>query len=360
VDEHLERFNATAAARAIIRFVDDDVSNWYVRLGRSRFYDVDTPDGRGAFATLHEVLVSVCRLAAPFMPFVTDWIHRQLTGSSVHLAPFVPATPRPVDGLLDSAMRDIRELSRLGRAAREEAGIKVRQPLSRMICVAPNTHSPAYVRGLRELVPLLAAELNVKSVDFATSADSLVTLEAKPNFRTLGKKFGKHTPLAAQVVSGLPSTQLRAFESGTPLLVTVEGQSHQLTPEDLTIVRRASGEFAVQEDGGFFAAIDPAVTPELRREGLARELISRVQRMRKERGFAVSDRITLSVAAGREVREVLAAHGSWISDEVLATELVVVDDGLQPAQHHQDMAAVDLDGLEARVSITRNEEHGDI
>src|SRR5690348_5027863 len=215
-------------------------------------------------------------------------------------------------------MAAIRTLARLGRAAREEAGIKVRQPLSRLVCVAPNVREI----DLEPLVPLLKSELNVKQVDFASSADALVTLEAKPNFRSLGKKFGKKTPLAAEAIKAFTNEQLRQFVGGQPLVVTVDGETHALDQEDITIVRRASGALVVEEAAGFFAAIDPTVTPELRLEGLARELVSRVQRMRKEAGLAVSDRIAMTVSGTDEIRAVITTHGDWIGSEVLATELV--------------------------------------
>jgi len=349
VDEALTAFDATTAARAIIEFVDDDLANWYVRLNRSRFYDTEGADNRAAFATLYEVLVSVCRLMAPIAPFVSDWIHRELTGESVHLAPFVAPRAEPAEPTLDTAMGAIRTLARLGRAAREDAGIKVRQPLSRMVVVAP--HIPD--ASLEPLTPLLSIELNVKQVEIARSGDALVTLEAKPNFRALGKKFGKKTPLAAQAVAAFTSDELRAFLRGEPLVVSVEGDSHELVPDDMTIVRRASGDLVVQEDGGFFAAIDPTVTPELKLEGYARELISRVQRMRKESGFAVSDRIALTVAGGSEVKAVIDTHGAWIADEVLATELGFV--ALGDSELRRDMLAIDLDGITAHVAITRIE-----
>ncbi|HEX7021022.1 MAG TPA: DUF5915 domain-containing protein, partial [Gemmatimonadaceae bacterium] len=346
VDAAMASYDATGAARAIIEFVDDDLANWYVRLSRSRFYAVEAEDNRAAFATLHEVLTTVCRLLAPIAPFITDWMHRELTGDSVHLAPFVADRVERADGTLDTAMQAIRELARLGRAVREEVGIKVRQPLSRMVCVAPRVDEGV----LGELVPLLASELNVKRVDFASSGDALVSLEAKPNFRTLGKKFGKKTPLAAQAVSAFDSDTLRAFLRGEPLVVSVEGESHELAEDDLTIIRRASGALAVQENAGFFAAIDPTVTPDLRREGQARELISRVQRMRKDAGLAVSDRIVLALGRGEEIQDIVRVHGEWIAAEVLATELVLVDD-LTSGYH--DMQTVDLDGITARVAITR-------
>src|SRR6185312_6633852 len=234
VDAALEVYDATVAARAIIQFVDDDLANWYVRVNRARFYDVDAADNRAAFATLHEVLVSVCRLLAPFAPFLSDWVHRELTGTSVHLAAFVSPRDEPAEPGLDAAMEAIRALARLGRAAREEVRIKVRQPLARMVCVAPRLRDA----DVAPLVPLLAAELNVKQIDFASSSDALVTLEPKPNFRSLGKKFGKNTALAARAVGAFTSDQLRAFEHGEPLVVSVEGDSHELELEDVTIVRR--------------------------------------------------------------------------------------------------------------------------
>jgi isoleucyl-tRNA synthetase len=343
-DSALENLDATGALRGVMTFVDDDLSKWYVRLTRDRRYETESADAKAAFATLHEALVGVCRLLAPFAPFLTDWMHRELTGESVHLAPFV--TDRPdVDPGLDRAMDAVRELARLGRAAREVAGINVRQPLARLICVAPDVDQ----RAFEPLLPLLREELNVKQIDLANTADALVTLEAKPNFRTLGKKFGKKTPLAAAAVAAFGNAQLLQFERGESLVVSVEGESHALAPEDVSIVRKSSGNLVVQEDKGHFAAIDPAITPELRREGLARELISRVQRMRKEAGFAISDRITLVVAGQGGILEAVKTHRDWIAGEVLATDLI-----LEAKLEQPDMTEVDFDGITARLSITRN------
>jgi isoleucyl-tRNA synthetase len=175
-------------------------------------------------------------------------------------------------------------------------------------------------------------------------------LEAKPNFRSLGKKFGKKTPLAAEAIKAFSGEQLRLFLRGEPLVVTVDGETHALDQEDITIIRRASGALVVEEDGGFFAAIDPTVTLELRREGLARELISRVQRMRKEASLAVSDRIALTVAGSDEIRAVIDAHGEWIASEVLATELVFRE---ELTDRYDAMQELDLDGVVARLAFTR-------
>ncbi|HEY5490209.1 MAG TPA: isoleucine--tRNA ligase, partial [Gemmatimonadaceae bacterium] len=341
VDAELQRFEATAASRALMEFVTEDVANWYVRLSRSRFYEVDGADNRAAFATLHEVLTVVMRLLAPFAPFVSDWIHRALTGRSVHLADFAragSAAGSARDLALEAAMTEVRALSTLGRAAREEAGIKVRQPLLRLVCVAGDAE-PAL---LEALVPLLASELNVKNVEFLGSADSLVSLEAKANFRTLGKKWGKETPQAAQAVNALDSLTLLAFERGERLEITVGGVSRALDAEDLAVVRKASGTLVVSQAGTRFAAIDPTLTDGLRREGLARELVSRVQRFRKESGLQVSDRITLWVAGPAALLEAVDAHRAWICDETLTLALhasAVLGSDVPPG------TTADLDGV---------------
>jgi len=356
-DELLNRYEATNAAKAVMTFFDEDVSKWYVRQSRHRFYDVGDADNHAAFATLHEIIAVTCRLLAPFAPFITDWVHRELTGSSVHLAAFTrgPLGVGAIDVDLERAMAHIRTLATLGRAGREEAGVKVRQPLARLVCVVP-THgaaskgAQARAEGMMsELSPLLAAELNIKKVEFISSADDLVTLKAKPNFRSLGKKFGKDTPLAAEAVQALSSDALREFEAGKPLYVSVGNESRELGHEDLTVVRTASGELVVKEEGGYFAALDSVVTRDLRLEGLAREIVSRVQRLRKELGFAVSDRITLFIAGGAEIQEAVNAFQKWIADEVLALKVRVGEqiDGTH-ATH-----TFDLDGQSVEVALER-------
>jgi isoleucyl-tRNA synthetase len=350
-DDALTRYDATTAARTVMTFFVDDVSNWYVRLNRHRFYEVDGDDNRAAFATLREVLVVTCRLLAPFAPFISDWIHKEITGESVHLARYRREAAVGRNASLELAMDAIRTLATLGRAAREEAGVRVRQPLQKMVCVIPDMsgNRKGSESETAALVPLLAGELNVKQVSFLSSADDLVSLEAKANFRSLGKKFGKDTPLAATAVAALSSEALLAFERGEPLAVSVGNESRALDADDLTIIRRASGEMIVKEAAGYFAAIDPVVTPELRLEGLAREAVSRIQRMRKEAGYAVSDRIVVAIAGWDELEEAVRAHGAWIADEVLARDITVGDD----AGKFNAMQPVDLDGREARIALER-------
>jgi isoleucyl-tRNA synthetase len=328
VDRHLTNYDATLAARRIMEFFDDDVSKWYVRLSRNRFYDTMGDDNRAAFATLHEVLMVTCRLLAPFAPFMSDAVHRALTGASVHLAPFTrpaSAAGSSSDAALESSMQDIRKLVTLAHAARDAADVKVRQPLPSIQCVVPG--DPA---GAAALAPLLAAELNVKRVEFVTSTDSLVALEAKANFRLLGKKFGKETPLVAAAVTELGPDDLRQLAAGKSVSVPVAGLDRLIDPEDVAIIRRASGAAVVQEDAGYGVALDPTVTPELRAEGLAREMISRVQRLRKEARLEVSDRIVLAVAGDEELNGALRAHRDRIAEEVLAVRILIGEEAGTP------------------------------
>ncbi len=348
-DRLLEAYEPTLAARAIMDFVDEDVSNWYVRLSRARFWDGDTDsdDSRAAFATLHEVLAVVCRLLAPFAPFLTDWIHRQLVGASVHTASYVRPTAAARDESIERDMAAVRTLCRLGRAAREEAGLKVRQPLGRMICVVP----PDEVPGVEALVDLMRTELNIKTILFAGSADDLVRVSAKGNFRALGKRFAKATPAAAAAVEALPSAVLQAFERGERVTILVDGVEHALQPDDVVLTRGAVGELVVAGDGVYVAAVDPALTEALRSEGLARELVSRIQRFRKDAGFAVSDRIHLVVGGVLAVLVAAREHQAWIAGEVLASVFVVSDSEVAPPGG----VAVDLDGVAAWITLDRDE-----
>jgi isoleucyl-tRNA synthetase len=374
VDALLGAFDATTAARRLMDFFDGDVSKWYVRLSRDRFWgDVGTPDARAAFATLHEVLSVSVRLLAPFAPFVTDWIHRELAGESVHLADFTRGEGARAheDAVLDRAMVDVRQLAALGRAGREQVGINVRQPLSTVLAVVPGGGGTLP----DQLTVLLKAELNVKEVRWLASSEELVSLEARPNFRALGKRFGKATPLAAEAVAALSSDALRRMERGEPVGISVDGSEHLVQPAELTIVRRAAGDYVVQEGDGYVVALDPTVTEPLRREGLARELVSRVQRMRKEAGLLVSDRIRLLVVGDAEVESAAREHRDWIAAEVLARHLAVgaaeaTGAGLPPglaasgagdaltaafASLHYSAQTFDLDGRNVRVTLTKDQ-----
>ncbi|MBI4541630.1 MAG: isoleucine--tRNA ligase [Gemmatimonadetes bacterium] len=338
-------YDVTAGARAIVAFVVDDLSNWWVRVNRARFWVPGGSADPAALATLHEVLSTTARLLAPAAPFLTDRLHRSLVGTSVHLAE-VPAAAASAEPALERAMDVVRRLASLARSARETVGLRVRQPVSRMLAAIP-----ADVDGglFDALVPLLSAEVNVKRVEVVTSGTDLVSLEARPSFRALGKRFGKATPEAAAAVKALPADLVARFEAGERVEIVVQGTPHILAAGDLVVQRRARGDMVVETDGEVVAAIDPALTEELRQEGLAREVVSRVQRLRRDAGYRVTDRIELWVDGDEPVRKAAIRHADYIAGETLARVLLV--EAATPAPDVEQ--EVDLDGFRALIALRR-------
>ena len=339
-------YDVTAGTRAILAFLVDDLSNWWVRLNRARFWVPGGTADPAALATLHDVLAVSARLLAPAAPFLSDAVHRALLGGSVHLAPFPVPLPGIEDAQLDRAMDVVRRLASLARSAREDIGIRVRQPLSRLLAAIPGDVDRATFQALQ---PLLEAEVNVKRVELVTRGTDLVTLEARPSFRALGKRFGPATPEAAEAIRRLPGELVARFEAGEPVSIEVRGGREQLQADDLTVQRHARGDVIVRSDGEVVAALDPALTDDLRQEGLAREVVSRVQRMRRDAGYRVSDRIELWVGGDPPVQEATRRHADYIAGETLARALTV-GDGAATADLVQE---VDLDGLRARLAVRR-------
>ncbi len=344
VREAWDGYDVSTGARAIVQFVVDDLSNWWVRLNRERFWAPGSSADPAALATLHETLVTALRLLAPAAPFLPDALHRELTGTSVHLAPFPEAGDR-TEPALARAMDVVRRLASLARTAREAIKLRVRQPLARLIAAIPADVDRAL---FDQLVPLLAAEVNVKRVEVVARGTDLVSLEARPNFRALGRRFGKATPEAAEAVKRLSGADVARYEAGERVEITVQGATHPLEPDDLVVHRHARGDVVVESDGEVVAALDATLTDDLKREGLAREVVSRVQRMRKDAGYQVGDRIHLWVDGDEAVRQAVLAHTGYISGETLALALAV---GEAPAADLvQD---VDLDGMRARLAVRR-------
>jgi isoleucyl-tRNA synthetase len=340
-----DAYDVTTGARALLDFADQDLSNWYVRINRGRFWAPDTTADPAALATLYETLVTLCRLLAPAAPFVSDAIHRRLTGTSVHLAP-MPEPGRPGDPGLAAAMAVVRRLATLARAAREQAGLRVRQPLGRMRVAVPGA---ARDDTLTTLLALLADEVNVRAVTFADD-DELVRLRGKPNFRALGKVYGKDTPRAAQAAAGLGTADLRALEAGGEVTVQVDGGTFRFRPEDVVVEREVATDWLVQTEGAFVVALDPTVTDELRREGLARELVNRVQRFRKEAGYQYTTRVILSVSGDPEIEAAAVAHRDAIAAETLARQMAVGRD-LEAADLR---ATTDIDGRTVVIALRRH------
>ncbi|MGQ0560253.1 MAG: class I tRNA ligase family protein, partial [Gemmatimonadota bacterium] len=340
VDTSLASYDVTPAARAIGEFVVDDVSNWYVRRSRDRFWgSAQDADTRAAFETLHAVLTTVARLLAPITPFQADWLHRALGNGSVHLAEFPTGREWPRDERLEEGMDAIRTLARLGRAARERMKVRVRQPLRSLQAYIP-------VRGIaEELIAVLKDELNVKEVHFLQRSEQLVALRAQPNFRVLGKRFGARTQEAATRVRDLMSEALRRFREGSPLRIEVGGEIHELLPDEVEVREEPHADLVVESAGGYTIALDPEIDEELRKEGIAREVVSRVQRLRRDSGLEVSDRIRLFVVAEGDALEAVRQYKDYIAHETLATELEL------EAGAAGRGVSVELDGSSARIAL---------
>lgn len=347
MDEALRRFDLTAAARAIQEFVLDDVSNWYVRRSRDRFW-ATRPDASAAsadaFATLHECLVTAARLLAPFAPFLSDWLHRALADdASVHLADFPRAGDRR-EPELERAMEDVRRLVALGHAARDKAGIHTRQPLRALQAVLPGGR-----RLSGAMLALVREELNVKQVVWIGQSEDLAELYAKPRFGALGPKHGARTPSVARAIRDLGAADLRRLKAGRTVDVEVDGTRVSVESADVEILEEARPDLAVAGEGGFVAALDTMIDDALRAEGYAREIVNRVQRLRREAGLDVGDRIRLGVAGPEVVEKAAARHSDYIAGETLAVRLRVGAARLGGLRAKR----VRLGGFEVRIGVAR-------
>jgi isoleucyl-tRNA synthetase len=245
---------------------------------------------------------------------------------------------------LEADMEAARTLVSLGRAAREEVQIRVRQPLRTLHAVVPNGRA---LDGA--VLALVRDELNVKRVDFLASAEDLVTLVARPNFRELGPRFGKSTQRAADAIRALPQDALASWRDGATVEIEVEGEAHALRPEDLEVVQEASGAWIVKGEGAFTVALDPAVDDELRAEGIARELVNRIQRLRKDAGLEITDRVELAIAGPDGVQSAARAYEDFIAGETLAVAVSHGDERVGEGFPH--VRDVDIDGILARIAL---------
>ncbi|MFT4008918.1 MAG: isoleucine--tRNA ligase [Nocardioidaceae bacterium] len=323
VTDALEHFDTQRAGTQLAAYVDL-LSNWYVRRSRRRFWDGDP----AALATLHESLQVVTLLMAPLTPFITERVWQDLFAStsselprSVHLAAWPVADEEMIDDQLDTRMRLVRRLVELGRSARAEGKVKTRQPLRRAL-----VPSAAHAALTDELLREIAEELNVGTVEPFSSAGELVAYEAKGNFRSLGKRFGKRTPVVAAAIAAADAAGLAATLADTGVAtVDVEGTPTEVTADEVIVSERPREGWSVVNEQGETVALDLALSPELVLAGVARDVVRLVQEARKSSGFEVTDRITLTWAGGAEVTGAMAAHTDLVADEVLATQVVAAE-----------------------------------
>ncbi|HSK50340.1 MAG TPA: DUF5915 domain-containing protein, partial [Solirubrobacterales bacterium] len=348
VRERMDAFDCTAAGREIAAYVEE-LSNWYVRLSRRRFWDGD----RAAFATLRHCLLETAALLAPFTPFLADEIHLNLSGEgageagdaadSVHLRDFPQVDATLADPELEAGMEAVRLTVELGRAARAQAKAKVRQPLRRAVIVASDAERAA-IEARAELV---TAELNVKELDFVSDEGELVTYAVKPNYRALGPRFGKRMPQVAAAVAALDAAHVaRVMADGGEVGISVEGDEHVLGPDDVTLALQPLEGYEVEADAGHAVALQLELDEELRREGLAREIVHAVQNARKEAGLEITDRIELGLGGETELLDAARAHEDYLAGEVLATSI---------SFEAGDGTAAKIGGHELKIAISKVE-----
>ena len=310
VRERLDAYDATRAGHAIAAFVDD-LSNWYVRRSRPRFWDGDP----AAVGTLHTCLVTVAKLLAPFTPFIADEIYDNLDGTepSVHLCDFPEVGAR--DAELEVAMGVVRETVRLGLAARGQAKLGVRQPLRAAVVVAAGAERSA----IEQLEEIVKAELNVKELRFVSQADELGSYEVKPNYRALGPRFGKHMPQVAAAVAALDPVHVAgALRDGGRVGISVDGHDHELGADDLLLAMQPLAGYQLEREGSHAVALELELDADLVREGLAREVVHAVQNARKTAGLDVADRIELTLGGDAELLDAARAFEAYLAGETLA------------------------------------------
>jgi isoleucyl-tRNA synthetase len=346
VRERMDAFDCTAAGQAIADFVEE-LSNWYVRLSRRRFWDGD----RAAFATLRHCLLETAAMLAPFTPFLADEIHLNLAGGdaeelgdlpdSVHLRDYPALDPALADPGLEAAMEAVRRTVELGRAARAQAKAKVRQPLRRAVIVASDEERAA----IEARASLVTAELNVKELDFVTDEADLVSYAVKPNYRALGPRFGKRMPQVAAAVEALDPVHVAGvLGDGGEVGINIDGDDHTLGPDELTLALQPLEGYEVEAESGHAVALQLELDDELRREGLAREIVHAVQNARKAAGLEITDRIELTLAGDAGLLEAAREHQAYLAGEVLATTVAYEDGDGEPAT---------IDGRQLSIGVSR-------
>ncbi len=323
----LEQYDLTKAVRGIADFVVDDLSNWYVRRCRRRFWKSGMgKDKTAAFQTLYECLLTVSRLMAPFAPFLAEAVYRGLTAaeptqSSVHLCGYPRPDEAPLDyadPLLEERMTLVRRIVELGRSIRNDIGLGVRRPLSELIVVAENDRRRTLLQGMESLI---LEELNVKAIRYAKEATELLSRRAEPVFKKLGPKFGKLVNQAAEAIRSFGDDEIsRVLRNGGERLV-LDGHEAMITAEDIEIKTENKPGLAAASEGDLIVALNTIVTRELLYEGLAREFVNRVQNLRKDADYEVTDRIHLTVKADGVMETALKSMQTYIENETLAVAM---------------------------------------
>ncbi len=352
VSARLEDYDPTPAARMIQEFVDEKLSNWYVRLNRKRFWGGGmTDDKLAAYQTLYTCLETVARLMAPFAPFMADRLFGDLNavssrhGGSVHLNDYPASDAALIDRELEEMMAAAQQISSMVLALRRKVNIKVRQPLTKIIIPVLDERMG---RQIEKVKGLIMNEVNVKEVELITDTAGIITKRIKPNFKTLGPRYGKQMKQIAALVAGFTQEQIAAIEASDRYMLEVGGEQLEVTREDFEISSEDMPGWLVASEGRLTVALDVTLTEELQREGIARELINRIQNLRKESGFEVTDKIRVEIGRCELVEGAVADFRDYIATQTLAAELTLAE-----TPKGDFVREVDLDEQPVTIAVTR-------
>ena len=342
VTDDIEDYELTKAARAISDFVVNNLSNWYVRLNRSRFWDGDL----AANQTLYQSLKTVAMLMAPIAPFYADMLYRDLTGSdtSVHLAAYPKADEAAIDSNLEKRMAIAQQITSMVLSLRRKKNLKVKQPLTAIMIPVLDE---AQKQDIEAVADLIMSEVNVKGINYVGGDAGILVKRIKPDFKKLGPKFGKNMKAAAQALTSLEQSQIAQFEKDGKIALTLNGEEAVVELADVEVISEDIPGWLVANDGNITVALDITITDDLRKEGIARELVNRIQNVRKSKDFNITDRIVVKITPDEHVNDAVAQFKDYIAKQVLAVAIE-----LAPVEG-ADVIALDMDDYELKITVDK-------
>ena len=342
VTDDIEDYELTKAARAISDFVVNNLSNWYVRLNRSRFWDGDL----AANQTLYQCLKTVALLMAPIAPFYADMLYRDLTGSdtSVHLAAYPKADEAAIDSELEKRMAIAQQITSMVLSLRRKKNLKVKQPLTAIMIPVLDE---AQKQDIEAVADLIMSEVNVKGINYVGGDAGILVKRIKPDFKKLGPKFGKNMKAAAQTLTSLEQSQIAQFEKDGKIALTLNGEEAVVELADVEVISEDIPGWLVANDGNITVALDITITDDLRKEGIARELVNRIQNVRKSKDFNITDRIVVKITPDEHVNDAVAQFKDYIAKQVLAVAIE-----LAPVEG-ADVIALDMDDYELKITVDK-------
>ena len=351
VDSYLNTYDPTRAGRAIADFINDHLSNWYVRLNRRRFWGGGmTTDKLSAYQTLYTCLETVAKLMAPIAPFYADRLYGDLiavtgreSAESVHLADFPVCDEAIIDKELEERMQIAQDISSMTLALRRKVNIKVRQPLHTLLVSAVDEHQRAAVEAVQDII---LNEVNVKELKFADAGSNILVKKVKPDFKKLGPRYGKVMKALAAAIQAMTQEEIATFERDGSFTFSIDGNACTVLTDDVEIISEDIPGWLVANEGRLTIALDITVTDELRREGLARELVNRLQNLRKSSGLEITDHIRVTLAPAEEMEGVLETYGDYIRRQVLA-------DAITSTERSADMTDLEFDDFRLPVKIEK-------